>query len=266
MQRRPSHFGSLIREWRAARRFSQLDLALEAGVSTRHLSCVETGKAEPSRELVVRLAAVLEMPLRERNALLVSAGYAPRYRETPLATPELAPVRRAIEFMLAQQEPYPAIVTNRHWDILMTNRALGRVFGALRDTPPIHGNIIRQVFDPDDMRPVIANWEEIAGDLIRHLHDEVAAAPSNGIARALLDEALAFPDVPDRWRTREPGATPTPLLTCTFRRGDLELSFFSTLATFGTPRDVTIEELRIECMFPADDATAHWCRTIAATA
>lgn len=189
-QRRPSHFGSLIREWRAARRFSQLDLALEAGVSTRHLSCVETGKAEPSRELVMRLADVLNMPLRERNALLVSAGYAPKYRETALATPEMTPVRRAIESMMKQQEPYPAFVTNRHWDVLLTNEAAGRVMDNLRETPLIHTNMVRQIFDPRDMRPIIANWEEIAGDLIRHLHDEIAAAPSDETARALLEEAL----------------------------------------------------------------------------
>lgn len=260
---RPVHAGALLREWRAAKRLSQLDLALEVGVSPRHLSCVETGKAQPSREMVTRLADALEMPLRERNALLVAAGFAPKYRETALTTPEMTPVRRAIEFILEQQEPYPAFVTNRHWDVLLTNRGCGRLFHFLRDGERVHPNIMRQVFDPNAMRPFVANWEDVAGDLIRHLHDEVAAAPSDTKARELLDEVLAYPGVPEKWRTREPGAAPVPLLTTVFAKGDVRLTFFSALTTFGTPRDVTLDELRIECMFPVDDATAEMCRRLA---
>jgi transcriptional regulator with XRE-family HTH domain len=242
---------------------SQLDLALEVGMSTRHLSCVETGKAQPSRDMVARLAAALEMPLRERNALLIAAGYAAKYTETDLATAQMAPVRRALEFILRQQEPFPALVTNRHWDIVMTNGALLRLLGQLRDSPPLHMNIMRQIFDPNDLRPLVANWEEVAGDLIRHLHNQVMATPSDLKARALLDEVLGFPDVPTRWRTREPGATPLPLLTTSLHMNDRLLHFFSTFSTFGTSRDVTIDELRIECMFPADEATAEVCRRAA---
>lgn len=255
--------GALLREWRAARRLSQLALALEAGVSPRHLSYVETGKSQPSRDMVARLADALEMPLRERNTLLVAAGFAPKYRETALTTPEMAPIRRAIEFILEHHEPYPAFVMNRHWDVLMANRTLTRLIGLLRDGGAVHTNIMRQVFDPNDMRPLIANWEDVAGDLIRHLHDEVAAAPSDTKARALLDEVLAYPGVPVEWRTREPGATPLPLLGTVFRHGELELRFFSTLTTFGTTRDVTLDELRIESMFPADEVTAEVCRSLA---
>lgn len=259
------HVGALLREWRSARRLSQLDLALEAGVSSRHLSYVETGKAQPSREMISRLADALDVPLRERNALLIAAGYAPRYRETSLDTPEMAPVRRAVEFILQQQEPYPAFVTNRHWDVVLTNRAVPRILGFMKGGPPVHPNIIRQVFDPDDMRPCLANWEEVAGDLIRHLHNEVAAAPSDMKARALLDEALAYPGVPEAWRTRDPHSGPAPLMPSVFRRGDVELRFFSTITTFGTPWDVTLAELRIECMFPVDEATATFCRTLPAS-
>jgi transcriptional regulator with XRE-family HTH domain len=259
----PAHVGALLREWRAARRLSQLDLALEAGVSARHLSCVETGKAQPSREMVARLADVLEMPLRERNALLLAAGYAPKFPETALATPELAQVRRAIEFILAQQEPYPAFVLNRHWDVLMANGAAARVGRfMLRGRPGKHANMLRQIFDPEDLRPAVANWEDVAGDLIRHLHVEVAAAPTDTVARALLDEVLAYPGVPARWRTRELDTAPSPLLTTVLRRDQHELRFFSTITTFGTPRDVTVDELRIECCFPVDDATIALCRTL----
>ncbi|HEU4643348.1 MAG TPA: helix-turn-helix transcriptional regulator [Gemmatimonadaceae bacterium] len=254
--------GALLREWRAARRLSQLALALEAGVSARHLSCVETGKARPSREMVARLADTLGMPLRERNALLVAAGYAPEYTETRLDAPELAQVRRAIDLIVEHQEPYPAFVLNRRWDILRTNRAAMRVCGFF-GTASRHDNMLRQFFDPDDVRAVVANWEEVAADLVRHLQEEIAAVPSDAGARALLDEVLRYPGVPSRWRTRELGAAPPHVLTVVFRKGGRELSFFSTITSFGTPRDVTLDELRIECTFPADDATAELCRALA---
>jgi transcriptional regulator with XRE-family HTH domain len=257
------HFGTLLREWRAARRLSQLDLALEAGVSARHLSCLETGKAQASHEMVVRLADALDMPLRERNALLVAAGYAPRYRESALATPQMLLVHRAIQFILEQQEPYPAFVTNRYWDVVLSNRAMVRILGRLMPARPRHTNVLRQIFDPDDMRPIIGNWEEVAGDAIRHLHEVVAATPSDARGRALLDELLAYPGVPQRWRAREPGTTPLPLMTTVLRSAELELRFFSTLTTFATPHDVTLEELRIECMFAADEPTAAICRSLA---
>ena len=255
-----SHVGTMVREWRTTRRLSQLELALEANVSPRHLSCVETGKAQPSRDMIARLADALGMPLRERNALLVAAGFAPRYRETELASPEMAPIRRAIEFILQHQEPYPAIVTNRHWDILLMNESTRRIFEILLPGGPRHVNMLRQIFDPQDMRSVLRNWEELAIDVLRHLHNQVAVAPSDEKARALLDEVLAYPGVPAQWRTRELGSAPQPLLNTVFGKGDLQLRFFSTITTFGTPHDVTLDELRIECSFPADDATAEFCR------
>ena len=258
----PSHVGILLREWRTTRRLSQLELALEANVSSRHLSCVETGKAQPSRDMISRLADALEMPLRERNALLVAAGFAPRYRETELKSPEMAPVRRAIEFILQHQEPYPAIVTNRHWEMLLTNDATARIFNRLRPGGPKHRNVLHQIFDPQDMRGVIRNWEECAIDIIRHLHNQVAVSPTDTRARELLEEVLAYPDVPERWRVREPGSIPQPLMNTVFGNGEFELRFFSTITTFGTPHDVTLDELRIECMFPADDATAEFCRKV----
>jgi transcriptional regulator with XRE-family HTH domain len=257
--------GALLREWRAARRLSQLDLALDAGTSARHLSCVETGKSRPSREMVARLADALEMPLRERNSLLLAAGFAPKYAETPLASPELDRVRQAIELLLRQQEPYPAFLLDRHWNLRGANAAAGRVNRhVLGGRDSRHGNLLRAIFDPEDLRPAVVNWHEVAGELVRHLHAVVAAEPGDAEARSLLAETLAYPGVPARWRTRDVDTAPSPLLTTVLRGRDGELRFFSTITTFGTPRDVTLEELHIECCFPVDEATAATCRALAA--
>ncbi len=250
----------LLRTWRGARGFSQLSLALAAGVSARHLSFVETGRSEPSRELVVRLGEALSLSLRERNALLVAAGYAPVYRETALAEQAMAPVRRAMDFILAQQEPFPAFVVDRHWDVVAVNGGLRHLFGWMRDGAKPHNNIMRQVFDPADMRPFVANWDEVAAELLRHLRHDVAVSPTDGTLRSLLDEVLAYPDVPADWQQTSAGAS--PLLTVIFRKGPTELRFFSTITTFATPRDVAIDELRIECMFPLDDETQAFCRAL----
>jgi transcriptional regulator with XRE-family HTH domain len=254
--------GAMLREWRTARGLSQLDLALNADVSARHLSYVETGKAIPSREMVARLGEALAVPLRERNTLLAAAGYAPLYRETSLTTASMAPLRRAIEVTLRHHEPFPAFVTNPHWDVLDANEALTRFFGWLRDGARPHSNIVRQVFDPADMRPFIANWEEIAADLVRHLHAEVAASPTDASVRALLEEALAYPDVPQRWRVRDVSAEASPALTVVFRKDDVETRFFSTVTRFATPRDITLDDVRIECMYPMDETTSELCRKL----
>ncbi len=255
-----AHVGLLLREWRSARRLSQLDLALDAGISTRHLSYIETGKSKPSPEMLARLADTLEMSLRERNALLVAAGYAPRYPESQLATPAMAQVRHAIELMLKQQEPYPAFLMNRHWDILMANEAAVRMNRFLlggRDSP--HRNMLRHVFDPNDLRGALANWEEVANDLLAHLHNLVASSPGDTVARELLEEVLSYPGVPLRWRQRDLSTAPTPLLTTVFQRDGQEIRFFSTITTFGTPRDVTLDELHVESCFPMDEASAEFC-------
>jgi transcriptional regulator with XRE-family HTH domain len=260
----PAHIGTLLREWRAARRMSQLDLALEAGLSARHLSCVETGKAQASRDTIGRLADTLAMPLRERNALMLAAGYAPSHPETALAQPELAQIRQAIDCILRQQEPYPAILLNRHWDVQTTNHAAARVnrflLGARAGS---QRNMLRQMFDPQDLRSAIVNWEEVAGNLIRHMHRVVAGAPTDLVARALLDEVLAYPGVPAGWRVRQLDSAPQPLQTTILQRDGRQLRFFSTITTFGTPRDVTLDELHIECCFPMDEETADLCRELA---
>ena len=257
-----TEIGALVRHWRTARHLSQLDLALDAGVSSRHLSYIETGRSQPSREMVLRLADTLDIPLRARNALLVAAGYAPLYFETGLAAPEMAQLRSAIELILHHQEPYPAFVLDRHWNIQMANQAATRCTRFLLGAEPNESNMIRLILHPDGLRPVLLNWEETAGDLIRHLRAHIAASPSDERAAALLAEVLAYPGVPPALGSREVGMPTTPLLTTVFRKDDVELRFFSTITTFGTPRDVTLEELHIECSFPSDELTASTCRRL----
>jgi transcriptional regulator with XRE-family HTH domain len=239
---------------------SQLGLALEAGSSARHLSYIETGRTRPSREMILRLAETLEIPLRERNTLLIAGGYAPVYFETGLDKPEMTMVRCAIELILDHQEPYPAFVLDRHWNIIMANSAATLCTRFLLGEDPAESNMIRLLLDPAGLRPLMPNWESTIGDLVRHLHGQVSAAPSDERTAELLCEVLAAPGAPAMWQTREIGATTTPLLTTTFRKDGIELRFFSTLTTFSAPLDVVLDELRIECNFPADADTAAACR------
>lgn len=255
--------GAMLREWRVARRLSQLDLALHADVSARHVSYVENGRARPSREMIARLADALAVPLRERNALLTAGGFAPEYARTSLDAPKLAQMRYAVDAILAQQEPYPAFLLDRHWNILMENEAATRVNRFMlggRDSR--HSNMLRQFFDPEDLRGAVENWEEIASSMLRHLHNEVAAARPDPQAAALLQEMLAYPGVPTHWRQRDIGTAPAPVLTACFRHGEVRISFFSTITTFGTPRDLTLEELHIESCFPMDARTEAFCKSL----
>jgi len=208
--------------------------------------------------MLLRLAEALEVPLRERNALLIAAGFAPRYFETGLAEPEMAQMAKAIELILNHQEPYPAIVMDRYWEVKMGNKAAAKFTTFLlgREPLPTETNIMRLCLHPEGARPVTENWQEVAEDLIRHLRAQVAGVPSDERARALLNEVLSYPGISTDWGANISGAPATPLLTTTFRRGDIVLRYFSTFTTFGTPHDVTLEELRIECTFPADEETA----------
>ncbi len=260
-------FGSLLRRWRAARALSQLTLATEAGISTRHLSFLETGRAQPSREMVQLLAGMLDVPLGDRNALLVSAGYAPAYGERPLTAPELEPVRRALQFTLRQQEPFPALVVDGEWNIVMRNEG-ARIFDLFND-PDCRGenvpNVMRTVFHPRGLRRYIVNWEELAECLVHSLHRQVAATGSDIIVR-LRDELLAYPGVPSRWSVPDPTVTMPPLVAMQLRKDDLSLTFFSMITTLGTPRDITLQQLKIECFFPADAATEQLARRLPAAA
>jgi len=254
-----STFGQLLRQWRRRRRLSQLDLAVEAEISARHLSFVETGRAQPSREMVVLLAEVLNVPLRDRNELLITAGYAPLYHETSLDAPAMAQLHRAFDFILRQQEPYPTLLLDRHWNVLKVNDGSGRLQHYFLDPtavaeldPP---NAMRLMFHPQAFRPYIVNWEATAASLIQWLHRDAINGFSDTETRGLLEELLSYPDVPHHWRTRDLNAPLVPFLAIHFRKHELDLQFFTTLTSLGTPYDITLQELRIESFFPADEAT-----------
>ena len=246
----------MLRRWRGVRRVSQLNLALDADISTRHLSCLETGRAQPSKEMVVRLAEALQVPLRERNALLLAAGYAPLYRQTQLDEPEMEVARQAVEFLLKQQEPYPAVVVGRYWNTPKANQAARRflaLFPECNSVSPRNG--IRLIFHPRGLRPFIEDWESVASRLLQRVHREVAANPWDKTMKDFPEELLAYPGVPSRWNTLNLEGSPLPFLTINYKYKNRTLRLFSTITTFGTPQDVALQELRIESFFPADEPT-----------
>lgn len=247
--------GQLLRGWRERRRLSQLELAIQAEISTRHLSFVETGRAMPSRDMVLRLAEQLEVPLRERNHLLLAAGYAPIYPRTPLDSPVLAPVRAAVRQVLSAHQPYPAVAVDRCWHLVETNASIG-VFtdgvAAPLLTPPV--NALRLSLHPAGMAPRIVNLGEWRAHLLGRLRRQVALTGDPELAE-LYDELRGYPcgQPEPEIELPGPGDVVVPLR---IRDGDRELAFFSTVFAFGTPLDVTVAELTIESFFPLDEATA----------
>jgi transcriptional regulator with XRE-family HTH domain len=240
------------------RHLSQLALSIEAQTTPRHLSFVETGRSQPSREMVLRLARVLDVPIRERNQLLLAAGYAPLYREAGLEADEAAQVRAALERMLTAHEPYPAVVMDRHWNVTEAKSAAEALFAWLLtgQDPDDPANVIRLVFDPNGIRTFVSNWEAVAETLVQRVHREAVGGVPDTATLALLDDALAYPDVPSEWGSPGLDSHPLPVIPVEFRRDRLALSYFSTVTTLGTPQDALLEEIRVENFFPADDRTA----------
>ncbi|WP_338768297.1 helix-turn-helix transcriptional regulator [Massilia sp. METH4] len=260
-----SDFAHALRYWRGRRGFSQLKLATEAEISQRHISFLESGRSQPSRELILKLGLVLDVPLRHRNAMLLAAGFAPAYQERNLTDPEMAAVRTALEFMLAQAAPYPALVVDRLWNLVMANEpaaAMMRFFLGLPPHAPIPRdgsvNVIRMALDPQGLRPCIVNWEEVCADQLQWIAREAMSDGPGSEAQALLVELLALPGIEVAARVPNLERRALPFLPITLRKGDVELNLFTTITTLGTPRDVTVHELRLESFFPADDASAAW--------
>ena len=249
----PAGAGNLLREWRRRRNLSQRALATGSAVSARHLSFIETGRARPSREMVLHLADRLDVPLRERNRLLLAAGYAPVFPERPLADDEMAPVREALERFLAAHEPYPAVVVDRGWNLVLANEAsLALTAGVAPELLEPPANVLRATLHPDGMAPHIVNFSEWSGHLLHRLRRQIEISGDDDLAR-LYDEVAAYPNV-----VHEPPAAASAadiVLPLRLRAGDAELSFFSTVTTFGTPVDVTLSELAVEAFYPADRET-----------
>ncbi|MEU2030899.1 helix-turn-helix domain-containing protein [Nocardia amamiensis] len=260
-----SRAGVLLREWRQRRRLSQLDLALAADTSARHLSYVETGRATPSRAMVLRLCDTLDVPLRERNTLLMAAGYAPAYRESGLDDAHLTSVRAALHTMLAAHEPYPAVVIDRLWNVVTGNAAMSVLMdGVPAHVRAPHPNVYRLVLHPDGLASRLANLAQVRALFLERLARQVSASGDHELA-ALYDEVSGYPDPPDADDTAEAGTPPGPFeVPIRIRTPDGELSMFSTMATFGAPADVTLSELAIELFYPLDEFTTAALRGMAA--
>ena len=254
-------FAASLRGWRRQRGLSQLDLAGRTDMSQRHLSFLELGRASPSREMVIRLAIALDVPLRQHNSLLIAAGFAPVWRQTDLAAPELGQIRNALNFMLAQQEPFPAVAVDRHWNLLQSNSGAVRLVeflvGPLAPDTPV--NLADALVAPDVLRPHLVNWVEVVGYFIRSVEAD-AAADGTAETAALLKRLRAYEGVQAAVTTPPAELAATPVLPMHFRKGDIELQVFTTIATLGIPRDITLQELRVESFFPMDDATARILR------
>src|SRR5215207_3466510 len=240
-----SPVGALLQHWRRERRMSQLVLSHEAGVTQRHVSFVESGRANPSREMVLTLARALDVPLRERNQMLLAAGYAPHYRETGLDAESMAHVRAALDRVLEHHEPYPAVLMDRHWNLIQANGAATAMFAFLLDEPPAGPpNVVRLMFT--SLRPYVANWQQTGEALVQRVHREAVGGVPDPRTTGLLDEVLALPDVPAAWRTPDFAATPLPVLPVRFAKDGADVSYFSLVTTAGTPQDVTLQEIRLE--------------------
>lgn len=260
MSRQPS-FASRLRWWRRHRAISQLDLAGRASISQRHLSFLELGRASPSRGMVMRLADALDVPLRQHNALLIAAGFAPVWRQTDLAAPELGDVSRALDYMLAQQEPFPAVAVDRHWNLLRSNvgavRLVEFLVGPL--APGAAVNLADALVAPDVLRPHLLNWAEVVRYFIRSVEAD-ADADGTPETAALHERLLAYQGVREAINAPPADAAMTPVLPMHFRKGETDLRLFTTIATLGTPQDITLQELRVECFFPMDEKTADILR------
>lgn len=255
--RSEAEFAARLRWWRRRRGWSQLELAARAGISQRHLSFLEIGRATPSRDMVPRLATTLDVPLRQHNELLVAAGFAPVWHETEFAAPELARVRDALDYMLAQQEPFPAVVVDRRWNLLQANQGAVRLVEYLVGplAPDGRVNLADALVGPDVFRPFLVNWAEVARYFIRSIEAD-AAADGTAETAALLERLLSYEDVRSLLKTPAAAPAADPVLPMVFRKGEVSLELFTTIATLGTPQDVTLQELRIESFFPMHDDTS----------
>lgn len=261
----PNGVGPLLRRWREARHLSQLALALEAEISARHLSFLETGRAAPSKEMLLTLANALDVPLRERNFLLLAAGYAPIYGETSLDDPRMTQVRAVVEIILKSNEPRSAIAHDRYWNVVMANAAFVRFLTVILgkeptgllplhvSTPP-RLNLLHLLFDPNSLRRVIVNWEASAKALLNEAYRRLAWARDDTL-KELIADILSYPGVPARWREPDLEGPQALILPMELNLDGKIARMFSTVTTVATPHDVTLQELHVEVFYPVDAET-----------
>ncbi|MGB0956063.1 MAG: helix-turn-helix domain-containing protein [Panacagrimonas sp.] len=262
-------FGLALRESRRARKLSQLDLANGADISQRHLSFLESGRSRPSRVMVLQLSEAMGLPLRDRNRLLLCAGFAPIFPERRLDSPDMAPVRQALNHLLQHHEPYPALIVDRRWNLIQSNRAGHGLLGLTGDAESLwqracgdgQKNIMQLLLHPDGLRPFLRNIEEIAPAMILRLQRE--ALEDSRVAE-ILHQILGLPNLPKRWTQGELGSLPLPLLPICLQANGARLNLFTMISTFGTPQDLTTDELRVETMFPMDAGSESLLRSMAA--
>jgi transcriptional regulator with XRE-family HTH domain len=251
-----SELGTLLKQWRGARGRSQLDISVDTGISQRQICFIERGRSVPSRATLIGIAEALDVPLRERNVLLLAAGYAPLYSDAAWNSNEMKSVGKALERMLAQHEPYPAIVMDRYWNVLLTNEAAPRLFNCFIDmsTRPTPRNMLHLMFDPSGMRPHIANWQTLAKTLIQRVYREAAGHIPDSKTHELVKDLLAYPEVQAQWQTPDmPNAL--PMIPMSFIKDGAVMNYFSLVTTVGAPQTIAAQELRVECLYPVDDET-----------
>jgi transcriptional regulator with XRE-family HTH domain len=241
--------GELLRYWRQQRGKSQLDLSMDTGISQRHLSFVESGRSTPSRDFISAVSDALNIPLRERNALLLASGFAPQYSEQSIDAGQMAVVTQAIDRIMQQHEPHPALVLDRYWNVIRTNAAAPRFFGSFVDLEkrPKPRNLLDLMFDPAGMRPFVEEWEKVAAGLLQRVRREAVGQVVDAKLLELLKRLREYPGVPDL----KPSLAPqSPVLPMVFLKEKQRFSYFSLITTVGTPQCITAQELRVECMFP----------------
>ena len=260
-------YPALLRHWRTRRGLSQLDLAVAADVSSRHVSFLETARAKPSREMVLRLGATLDVPLRDQNEMLRAGGFAAEFAEPSVDGELPATITHAIDRMLALSEPFPLTVLDRAYNVLRTNVGAMRILGHFVASPaemPARMNAFHLLFDPRLCRPFIVEWDRIAHAMVARLHREVLARAGDAELTGLLHSLFEYPGVSESWRQPDFSTPSEPLATFRLKRGDLELSFLTTITGFSAPGNVTLEELRFETYLPLDEPTERACRRLAA--
>ena len=258
-----SEFGLLVRDWRKSRGLTQMALGLQANISSKHISFLENGRAEPSREMIIKLAMSLDIPLSERNVLLTAAGFSEAYSRMQILQPEMKPVQDALSIMLTNHEPYPAAVFDWNWNILMANRPqeyLVQTIASMQPDFPQTSNILELLVDPKGFKPFIENWHQIIPVILQRLHKEKIYFQDR--RSQLLEKLMQYPEVNDTWQSLDTRQNAKPMVDVCLKIGDLNLRLFSTLATFGTAIDVTMQELTIEQYFPSDEATKRFFKQL----